>query len=405
MNENPRNPYRPGVGQRPAVLAGRDGEMRRFAATLRSAPEIPGNVRVEGLRGVGKSVLLAEFREIAGQQKWATSLLELEPRHNTDQAILAAVANQADSAVRQMSAAARARHALGVVAGALRVVGFEMGDVTARFDPTFALLPGQIELTERLLDAVNAAVAADKHGYVLFLDEAQVLNDETERIGEHPLSLLIAAVSAIQKTGAPLGLVLCGLPTLSANLLRARTYTERMFRGERIESLDRDGARLAFVGPLERTGVTATEDLTDLVLDTVDGYPYFIQLWGAELWESARDVGVSEFTPTLLAGIGPEIYRRLDIDFYDPRVEVLRPAEQDLLMSAALCRYPPLVVADLQGVTNKSAGNVNVLLGRMANAGVIYRLRKGQYGYTAPGFADYLGRRADRLRREQATQP
>ena len=56
-------------------------------------------------------------------------------------------------------------------------------------------------------------------------------------------------------------------------------------------------------------------------------------------------------------------------------------------------------MADLQGATDKSAANVNVLLGRMANAGVIYRLRKGQYDYTAPGFADYLGRRAERVRR------
>ena len=405
MIEQPRNPYRPGVGQRPTVMAGRDGELRRFAATLRSAPEIPANVRIEGLRGVGKSVLLAEFREIAGRQNWATSLLELEPRHNTDDAILSVLAGQADTAARHMSATARTRHALGVVAGALRAVGFEMGDVTARLDPTLALLPGQVELTGRLLAAVNAALGADKHGYLLFLDEAQVLNDEIERTGEHPLSLLVAAVSAIQKTGAPLGLILCGLPTLSANLLRARTYTERMFRGERIESLDRDGARLAFVGPLDETGVVATDALTDLVLNTVEGYPYFIQLWGAELWEAARDAGVSEFSPTLLAGIEPEIYRRLDIDFYDPRVEVLRPSEQDLLLSAALCRYPPLIVADLQAVANKSAANVNVLLGRMANAGVIYRLRKGQYGYTAPGFADYLRRRTDRLRRQQDTRP
>ena len=82
--------------------------------------------------------------------------------------------------------------------------------------------------------------------------------DETERDGEHPLSLLIAAGAAIQKTGAPIGLVLCGLPTLATNLLRARTYTERMFRGERVESLDRAGAEHAFVGPLAGTGIAAT---------------------------------------------------------------------------------------------------------------------------------------------------
>ena len=398
MSQRPRNPYRPGVGQRPAVLAGRDAELRRFDATLRGAPEIPANIRVEGLRGVGKSVLLAEFQEIARQSDWATSLFELEPRHNTDAAILAVLGSLADTAVRDTSVAARARHALGRVGGAMRAVGFEIGEVTARFDPTLAL-PGQVELAVRLLATVNAALAADKRGYILLLDEAQVLHDETKREGEHPLSLLIAAVAAIQKTGAPIGLVLCGLPTLATNLLRARTYTERMFRGERVESLDRADAEHAFVGPLAGMGIAATPALVNQVLNTVEGYPYFIQLWGAELWEAARDAGTTEFTVELLTAIEPEIYRRLDIDFYDPRVEGLRPAEQDLLLSAATCPYPPLVVADLQGATDKSAANVNVLLGRMANAGVIYRLRKGQYAYTAPGFADYLGRRTERIRR------
>jgi hypothetical protein len=33
-----------------------------------------------------------------------------------------------------------------------------------------------------------------------------------------------------------------------------------------------------------------------------------------------------------------------------------------------------------------------VLLGRLVEAGVVYRLRQGQYEYTAPKFRDYLER-------------
>ena len=266
MVETPRNPYRPGVGQRPTVLAGRGPQIARFAATLRSAPDIPANVRIEGLRGVGKSVLLSEMREVARQHDWATSLFELEPRHNTEEALLVILSDRAQASVREMSAAARMKHAIGTAAGASRAVGFELGDVTARFDPT-AIQRGQATLAEQLLSAVNAALAAGKHGYVVLLDEAQVLGDETGRDGEHPLSLMMAAVSAIQRTGAPLGLVLCGLPTLARNLLRARTYTERMFRGERVESLSPEEARLAFVGPLENTGMSAADALVARVLE------------------------------------------------------------------------------------------------------------------------------------------
>lgn len=238
------------------------------------------------------------------------------------------------------------------------------------------------------------AVEKGRGGFVLLLDEAQVIRDETKRGGEHPLSLLISAVAALQRREVPLGLVLCGLPTLTGNLLRARSYTERMFRGEEIGSLGRDDARKAFAQPLEAGGEVAAEStLLDEVVDEVEGYPYFIQLWGAELWDAAEIGEVDQLTTRLLETVRPDIYRRLDLDFYDPRVETLTPAEQDVLLGTAFADYPPLVVSKLNDAINKTPANVNVLLGRLVDSGVLYRLRKGEYDYTAPRFRDYLLRR------------
>ena len=133
------------------------------------------------------------------------------------------------------------------------------------------------------------------------------------------------------------------------------------------------------------------------VVDEVEGYPFFIQLWGAELWEAARLAGVDRFDVTVLDSVEPDIYRRLDIDFYDGRVESLTPAEQDLLMSTAGCPYPPLRTADIHSRVGKSESNVNVLKGRLTEQGVVFRIQKGQYEYTAPKFHDYLRRRAVRI--------
>jgi hypothetical protein len=94
-----------------------------------------------------------------------------------------------------------------------------------------------------------------------------------------------------------------------------------------------------------------------------------------------------------------DIYRRLDLDFYDPRLSTLTPAEQDLLLSSAICDYPPLIVSDLNEASDKSPKNVNVLLGRLVESGVLYRVRKAQYEYTAPKFRDYL------IRRISSSQP
>lgn len=251
-------------------------------------------------------------------------------------------------------------------------------------------------LAESLAQTVVAAEGAGRAGLALLFDEAQVLSDDRSRDGDHPLSMLLASVSALQRQRLPLALVLCGLPNLTINLLEARTYSERMFRGDEVSSLPDVEARNAFTIPLHDTGRSATPDLVDRVLSSVDGYPYFIQLWGAELWDAATDADTDVLTAPLLRIIESDIFRRLDLDFYDPRVDSLTPAEQDLLGDTASCGYPPLLASEVAGRSPKNVGNVNVLLGRLVKANVLYRQGKGRYYYTAPGFDDYLRRRVSR---------
>lgn len=372
--------------------------MRRFRACLQAAPELPANVRLTGLRGVGKSVLLKRLEEIARDEEgWLAARVQVEPRHNSDEDLSGLILVLCRSAELQISKAARIRQAMrGVAASARGLVRVNWQDIEVSL-----ALPANTDQQRSVMKALfDVAVLAAQHGYagyLLMLDEAQVIRDDRERDGQHPLSLLIAAVNTLQEKEVPIGLVLCGLPTLRANLLKARTYTERMFRGEEISRLVGDEAVEALVRPLDDTEIIAEEALVDRVVGEVEGYPFFIQLWGAELWEAAQLAGVVRFDTTLLDSVEPDIYRRLDIDFYDGRVEALTPAEQDLLMSTAGCQYPPLKTADIHTRAGKSVSNVNVLMGRLAEQGVVFRVQKGQYEYTAPKFHDYLQRRAARI--------
>ena len=67
-------------------------------------------------------------------------------------------------------------------------------------------------------------------------------------------------------------------------------------------------------------------------------------------------------------------------------------------IDSAACPYPPLSSTDLNKASRKTPGKVNVLLGRLVDAGALYRIRKGEYAYTAPEFRDFLQRRAAELR-------
>jgi hypothetical protein len=389
-----KNPFRPGVGTRPLYLAGRDQSLRRFKAVIRAAPEQPANVRLTGLRGVGKTVLLGEFKLAAQEQNWAAAFLELQPGHNTDDSAAAALSFMLKAAREEVSRMERLKSALGGAARGTGTLGIAWGEFRLTFEPGAS--PAREDLSRALFEAVESVVAHGKRGLMLLLDEAQVIRDETRPSGDHPLSMLIASVSALQKAELPVGLVLCGLPTLTGNLLRARSYTERMFRGEEIGSLGREDAREALIRPLADSPVTVDSGVPEQVVAEVEGYPYFLQLWGAELWDTAYAAGVNRFSEPLLREARPEIYRRLDLDFYDPRVATLTPAEQDVLLASADCSYPPLVVADLNQAVSKTPANINVLLGRLVENGVLFRIRKGQYEYTAPKFRDYLSRRARR---------
>lgn len=385
-----KNPYRPGVGLRPLYLAGRDPSLRRFEAMLRAAPEQQACMRVTGLRGVGKTVLLGAFAERAEEAGWEPAELELQPAHNTESALRSALTELLRRIRRRLSRLEKIRAAVGR--------SIEGANLSLRWeDVSLEIAPGserEEDLARELFETVELAVAKGRDGLVLLLDEAQLIRDERDRHGEHPLSLLIAPIVALQRQELPLALVVCGLPTLAGNLQKARSYSERLFRGENVDSLPHDEALEAFVRPLEGTGRTTDPAVAETVVDEVQGYPYFIQLWGSELWEAADLAEADGFTPALLDTTRAQIYERLDRDFYEPRVATLTPAEQDLLFTSATCPYPPLRASDLGRASEKTPGNVNVLLGRLVEAGALYRIRKGEYEYTAPRFRDFLQRRA-----------
>lgn len=72
------NPYRPGAGTPPPALLGRDALIDAFGITVRRAVSgMPGKSLMPiGLRGVGKTVLLNRFGEIALDAGMTTAFIE-----------------------------------------------------------------------------------------------------------------------------------------------------------------------------------------------------------------------------------------------------------------------------------------------------------------------------------------
>src|SRR6266550_3225532 len=64
------NPFRPGMGLDPPYLADRTAQLARFDQYLTGFPVFPRNVRLTGLRGVGKTVLLQHYAAVAEDKGW-----------------------------------------------------------------------------------------------------------------------------------------------------------------------------------------------------------------------------------------------------------------------------------------------------------------------------------------------
>ncbi len=405
MTAAPRNPYRPGVGREPAYLAGRGPQLAEFTKVLRGAPEIPANIRLTGLRGVGKTVLLSHYHSLAAAENWAAVRFETEPRHaTTERALLETIRGQIEVAARQMSATAKLKAAsLQLAQRAAITVSYEDIALTLGAGST----PVEVDLSKALYDVTHTALSKGYIGFLLLIDEAHIIRDATKGVhrkeGGHPLSALLAAISGLQKHDLPVGIVLCGLPPLAGNLLKARTYSERMFRAQTVGSLAREDAMDAFTKPLESSGVSVRDELAMEVATEVEGYPFFIQLYGAELWDAAMEAGLPDLSVDLLDSVRPLIMKRLDLEFYANRLETLTPAEQDLVLDMVKCPYPPIHVSDVRDASVKTDKNVNVLLGRIAEAGTVYRVRQGQYEFTAPKFRDFLLRHI--AERDDPNQP
>ena len=328
-----RNPYAPGAGQRPPELAGRDEQLRAFDVVLervaRGRPE--RSLVLTGLRGVGKTVLLNALRSAAVRRRWGTGKLEARP----DQGLRRPLSSALHQAVRELGhpQADDVDHVLGVIkafaqreAGANAKLreqwnpGIDAPAVKGRADSGDI----EIDLVELFTDLGGLAADVGK-GIAVFIDEMQDL-------GPDDVSALCAACHEISQSGLPVIVVGAGLPHLPAVLSASKSYSERLFRYQRIDRLDRLAADLALTAPAEDEDAAYTDEALAAMHAATGGYPYFIQAYGKAVWDLAPR---SPITVEDVAVASPEAEAELAVGFFGSRFERATPGERDYLRAMA----------------------------------------------------------------------
>lgn len=116
---------------------------------------------------------------------------------------------------------------------------------------------------------------------ILLIDEAHTLDT---KIGTQ----LLLGAQAVLRKGKPLLLYLAGTPDLPRRLGKMQaTFWERS-KISPLGRLDQGASSDAIRIPLEEAGKEITPEALESVVTDSHGYPFFLQLWGKELWDEVR---------------------------------------------------------------------------------------------------------------------
>lgn len=398
------NPFRPGVGKPPPYLADREEQLQKFSRYLADFPEHRRNIRVSGLRGVGKTVLLKEYRKIAREVDWIVVKRDLSPRLNDEADFALAISSDLEKVLKELFLVAKLKGLADAARSSLNAVVDLGGGVSVGISATPT--PKKAILEDLLRDALVriGQLAAHANRGVLFLyDEAHVIHDRP-KAHSFPLSALVGAFVEAQDhedEDLPVMLVMCGLPPLVTNLQAARSHSERLFKAELIENLrlssPGDGpspAASALLNAVVGSQITFAPGIAETIAKDVDGYPYFIQWFGEALWDAADEAGVPVIDQDLYDATKSEIQDGLDTEFFESRYGEANRAEQvTLRVLGSLGGEGFRLAALIAAMKSLKQNAVQQSVTRLTQSNLIYRVRQGEYAYTAPLFGEFLRRR------------
>ena len=381
------NPYTPNAGAEPQAVVGRDDQLESFDLLLARIQRgrTEQSMIITGLRGVGKTVLLGQFRTKALEHDWV--VVELEVSKHDENEFRRSVSARLRTALLELSPRVRWTERFQHAAAVLRSFTISIdasGGVSAGLDVEAAEgFADHADLAMDLTDvfiALGEAARERERGVVLLFDEIQFLN----RV---QLEALIQALHKMVQRKLPITLVGAGLPQIAELAGDAKSYAERLFKFPEIGVLSPSDAKEALGRPASEEGVTFTPLALDAAVEITGGYPYFVQELGSAVWTVAGGPQVS--AEDVRAAV-PAYEAKLDASFF--RVRLDRATDLQRAYLRAMAQLGPAAhkasdVADLMGRTSTNLGPTRA---ELINMGLLYTPQHGYAAFTVPHFDRFL---------------
>ncbi|WP_333619957.1 ATP-binding protein [Dietzia sp.] len=375
------NPFRPGFGRMPPIVAGRDMHVGR----IRDAMVDGGGEHflIRGHRGMGKTVLLSLARDAALEQGWL-------PLSTTASANL--VDKLVDSEIPEMLRALE-----GGKTERAQVTGVQIASVGQISTTRKQIHPSKPTLESRLRELVDTAGAAAGHsgGHSAGRPTGVLLSvDEMHRQALDDLAEVAAVTQALTREDFPIVFVGAGLPpNVHALLEEPRTTFLRRALTVELGPLGEADTRTALLDPFYDAGRRISPDAAELAAQITQSNPHLIQLFGRELWDliSERAGGVTnvEIGADDIASTIPRFREHMRQQLHWTALKGLTERQREYVEAAAAAELPAeaRTVREALGWTEQTANNT---LTSLVGVGVMYRPQHGRLDFAVPYLQEHV---------------
>ncbi len=389
------NPYRPGAGLMPGVLAGREELIENSTEYFESIKEgIPiKSIAFSGYRGVGKTVLLNRLQEIAEEHDISSYHIEIERTSS----FIAKLSDCCKKFIRKNSTLEKAKNVISVAIDALKSLEISYSPESSDFTLSMQerALYKTSDLSQGLQDlfcSIGEIAKKKKTAICLFIDEFQYISQEE-------MDAFISALHRANQLSLPIMAVCAGTPEMIKMLYKEKTYVERLFIFPKLEMLTEKDVAIAIAEPGKKVGLSFTDGALKEIYNITEGYPYFVQQYGQILCNQiSTDTNITE---TFVKNILGKYYEELDKNFYMVRFTERGALEKECLIAMAQAEILPCNISFIAKMTNKTTKQIAPTLSRLKNKGLISFENINEIDYTVPGFPGYIKRNQSELIKNQ----
>lgn len=361
------NPFHPSFGVNPPLLVGRDGLIEEFIQSFEDGPGAGGRATLyTGARGSGKTVMLNTIEDRATERGWVVVSETASPGfvgRITRQHLPRLLANFDPDAVRRR---------LSGITGPLGAGGLAW--TTTEAHVAEAGLRDQVALLTDLL-ADNGA------GLLITLDEIH-----QNQIGE--LRELATTVQHAFREERELAFVGAGLASAISDIVNdaVLTFLRRADRHP-LGSVSGEEVKRALREPVEAAGRTLADDALDVMVEGTRGYPFLIQLVGAQTWRlhpTATEITVADARQGVANAL-----RRLGSLIYEPALAQASAIDKSFLLAMAKDDGPSKM-ADIQHRLDVDVNYASQYRLRLIAAELIEATGHGYVDFALPYLREYL---------------